>query len=107
MKQISYQFLMPHSICMYLCISLTVHTQYIFTQEKNDNKSGFFRHWQEGILRLKQDGEKCIRCHVAKFRAGSDIIEYVASYTRHRKTGACRVHVGPYMQESDVKTCPD
>lgn len=60
-----------------------------------------------GMSRLFSEYKKCCRCHLEKWKVGTEPLENAASYTRHRKEGRCRTHVGHSMSEHDANSCPD
>lgn len=71
------------------------------SHDRNDGSQigGFARSWSE----IK----RCVNCHIEEFKAGSEPLDQVASYTRHRKRGFCRTHAGGAVHEYDAISCPD
>lgn len=62
---------------------------------------------QSGWTRLVDELVKWIMCTIEQYNVGSEPLEHVASYTRHKKAGVCRTHVGAVVNECDAHTCPD
>jgi hypothetical protein len=62
---------------------------------------------QSGLAKLWADLVKGVKCFIEQYKAGSEPLEHVASYTRHKKEGMCRTHVGNFVHEYDARSCPD
>lgn len=88
--------------------ALFVHESFVCAQ---DNKQDHADAAPSGFSLFFADLKKCCRCHLEKWKAGTEPLEHVASYTRHRstlsKTSRCRTHVGNTMCEHDASECPD
>lgn len=93
---------------VFLISSVIVHKSFVCAQ---DNKQDNAHAAPSGLNRLFSEYKKCCRCHLEKWKAGTQPLENAASYTRHRsplsKTSRCRTYVGNSMSEHDANSCPD
>ncbi|MBS1986764.1 hypothetical protein JST99_02435 [Candidatus Dependentiae bacterium] len=91
--------------CAMLCV------QFVFPDQPRDlpsnkgNNAG--SSWVDGIARSWSEIKRCANCHIEEFKAGSEPLDQVASYTRHRKQGFCRTHAGGFIHEYDASSCSD
>ncbi len=91
--------------CLFFVASvLFVHDACMYANQNGQDSANSA---MSGVARSWSEIKRCVNCHIEEFKAGSEPLDQVASYTRHRKQGFCRTHAGGFIHEYDASSCPD